>query len=119
MYILITVPRVFKNKKYTLMLSCLLQEDTVKRDLLHLYLNGFNRRLNLQLRILFRVRMRFKALSERDVKLYVDSLILISFFPHYYRRLIMKTLATFEIFSVNAHFVFSALCIVYNILLFQ
>lgn len=63
------------------MLSCLLQEDPVKTDLLHLYLNGFNRCLNLQLRILFRVRMRFKALSERDVKLYVDSLILISFFP--------------------------------------
>lgn len=42
-YILITVPGIFKiNENYTLMSSCLLQEDSGKRDLSHLYLNGFN-----------------------------------------------------------------------------
>lgn len=104
-YILITVPGIFKkkkNEKYTLMSSCLLQEDSGKRDLSHLYLNGFNGRvwiynyartyIHNNIRILCYVlcsefararaytHTRFKALSEWDVKLHVGSLIFIFFF---------------------------------------
>lgn len=68
------------------MLCCLLQDDFGKRDLLHLYLNGFNRGLNLQLRILYSLESvctRFKALSEWDVKLHVGP-------PNFYFCIITK-----------------------------